>query len=263
MQKNYTLGRGKVYFDAFAPGTRTITGERYLGNTPEFGFAISAENLDHFDSDEGLRVKDDSVLLQLDRTASFTTDNIAPKNLALWFLGSESALVQASQTGQTSTLVGVQKGLFYQIGRTTSNPAGARAITSVTVTDNATPTPNNIPAANNYTVDLALGRIFIHEDAAAITNGMTLIVTYNVSASTRSRIVTAQNATLEGAMRFIAANPKGAQFDYFMPYVRLTPTGDFALKTDEWQVIGFDVEVLKLDATTEAIYVDGRAVVTP
>jgi hypothetical protein len=45
--------------------------------------------------------------------------------------------------------------------------------------------------------------------------------------------------------------------DYLMPYVRLSPNGDFALKSDEWQQLSLNVEILKL-ADYERIYVDGR-----
>lgn len=260
--KNYTLGRGRVFFDAFAAGTKTTTGERYLGNTPAFNFASESEELEHYDSDDGIRVKDDSVILQLDRSASFTTDNVSAENLSLWLLGDQNALVQAAAPGSTSTLTGVKKSHYYQLGRTTGNPAGVREISNVSVTDDD-PTPNVI-STDNYTVDLTLGRVYIKDDAPDIVDGTTnLIVTYDVAASTRSQIITASTGLLEGAMRFISTNPKGTQRDYFMPYVQIRPDGDFALKGDDWQQISFNVEILKLDDTTEALYADGRAVVTP
>src|SRR5688572_8082154 len=99
--KKYTLGRGRLYFDAFLPNTKTKTGERYIGNTPSLSLTIESESLDHFDSDGGVRTKDDSVLLQLNRTGAFVTDNIDPENVALFLLGSATALVQAAATGQT------------------------------------------------------------------------------------------------------------------------------------------------------------------
>ena len=89
--KQYTLGRGRLYFDAFLPNTKTKTGERYFGNTPSLSLTIESESLDHYDSDAGVRVKDDSVLLQLNRTGQFVTDNIDPENvdrptMPKWFI---------------------------------------------------------------------------------------------------------------------------------------------------------------------------------
>ena len=67
-----------------------------------------------------------------------------------------------------------------------------------------------------------------------------------------------KNQQINGQLRFVAFNAKGKQNDYFMAYVRLSPTGDFALKSDEWQALGFSVEILELNPTTPAVLIDGR-----
>ena len=43
--KNYTLGRGKVYFSRFKAGTQIPAGFFYIGNTPEFNLTIESEVL--------------------------------------------------------------------------------------------------------------------------------------------------------------------------------------------------------------------------
>ena len=78
--KNYTLGRGKLYFGQFRPGTQTPRGERYLGNSPELSFNATQEELAHYYSDGGIRTKDASVILQQDYAGSFILDDI---NMAL------------------------------------------------------------------------------------------------------------------------------------------------------------------------------------
>jgi hypothetical protein len=40
--------------------------------------------------------------------------------------------------------------------------------------------------------------------------------------------------------------------------VRLSPNGEYALKGDEWQQMSFNLDIQKLNDTTESIYVDGR-----
>ena len=72
--RNYALSRGEVYFDRFAPGTTTNTGERYVGNTPEINTTTESEELEHFDSDHGVNEKDDSIVLSTNRTGTFNTD---------------------------------------------------------------------------------------------------------------------------------------------------------------------------------------------
>src|SRR5690242_11248499 len=92
LTKNYTLGRGKLYFAKFLTGTQNTNGERYIGNTPALGLKFDATMLDHYDSDQGIKEKDDSITLQVNREGSFTTDNVSPENLALLFFGSTDVL---------------------------------------------------------------------------------------------------------------------------------------------------------------------------
>ena len=251
-----TLGRGKLYFDKFAPGTKTRTGERYIGNTPEFNLNSESETLDHFNSDEGVRVKDDSVLLQLDRGGSFITDVISVENMALFLLGNNSVLAQASATAQQYNIADVEPGMYYQIGQDASNPTGFRSLSNVTVQNDAS-TPVVYTINTDYTIDLVRGRLYI-VPGGAIASGTNLEVMHDRAAVSRSRVVTAASATVEGALRFVAANPKGDNIDFYMPYVQLAPNGDFALKGDEWQQLPFNVEILKLNDSTESIYADGQ-----
>lgn len=260
MANNYTLGRGKLYFDPFATGATVSAstvglGERYLGNSPEFTLSLESTKLDHFNADEGVRVKDRSVLLELNRTGSFIVDDISAENLALFVLGSTSTVSQTSATGVTSAFTAVKADQYYQLGVTTSTPAGVRDVTNVVVTNTATPATVYV-AGTDYIVDLDLARIQIVAGGACVGQGIT--VTYNRAATTYERIVTASSAEVEGALRFIAFNAEGTQRDFYFPYVRLTPSGDFALKGDEWQQLSFEVEILQKADTIQAIYIDGR-----
>lgn len=252
--KNYTLGRGRLYFDQFPVGTKTPQGERYFGNTPEMSAASESENLDHFDSDAGIRQKDFSVLLELNRTLTFTTDHISPDNLALFFLGSSGVLSQSAATGLSENFT-VKRGRYYKLGRSTSRPEGIVKAVNVVVKDDATPTPNTITPTGNYTVDLDRGRIYILPDAVDIADNDVIEVEYDVQAATINRVVTAGNAEIYGSLRFEATNPAGERFDYTWPYVAVRPNGDFQLKGEEWQTLAFQVEVLKLDDNTESVYI--------
>jgi hypothetical protein len=251
---NYTLGRGKVYFDRFVPGTTTKTGERYLGNTTEFNLTVTTESLDHFDSDQGLRVKDQTVLLEVSRAGSIVTDEISTENLALFFLAEAATITEAggAVTDETAT---VQQGMYYQLGANDTAPAGVRDVSAVTVCAAAVgASPYTL--ADDYTVDAELGRIYI-VPGGAITDDSTVYFNYTVDASTREQIVTA-DTTIEGALRYVAYNAQGTKRDYYLPYTKMSPSGDFSLKGEDWLQLTFDVEVLKLSDTVEAIYIDGR-----
>jgi hypothetical protein len=260
MANNYTLGRGKVFFDPFATGA-TVTaslkglGERYLGNTPEFSLALESSKLDHFNADEGVRTKDRSVLLELNRTGSFTCDNIDADNLSLFVLGSKSTVSQSALTAQTTLYEVVLADNAYQIGASATNPAGVRKVASVVITDTDTPATTYV-LNTDYTLDTDLARVTVIAGSSMV--GKDITITYNTTVTTYEKIVTAADAEVEGSLRFIAYNAEGTQRDFYFPYVRLTPSGDFALKGDDWQTLSFDVEVLKKADTVEAIYINGR-----
>lgn len=252
MANNYTLGRGEVHFGQFATGTQVPRGERYFGNTPELGFTAEQESLDHYSSDRGVRIKDQSVILQLDYSGSFITDNVSPENLAAFFLGENLVTTLTGSTVTDEPIPDIEKGLTYQLGTSANAPSGVRKIASVVVSKGVTP----LVAGTDYVVDLDLARVTILETSVTLSNGDDLTVDYSVSASSRKRIISRSN-TIEGSLRYVAANPAGDNIDYFMPWVKLTPNGDFQLKGDEWQQLPFTLEILK-KGTLEAIYMDGR-----
>ncbi len=259
--KNYVLGKGKIYFDRFASqtlvlATTTGEGERYLGNTPEFSTTSSAENLDHFSSEGGLKLKDESVQLSLNRSGKLTCDNVSADNQALFIQGNAGNLVQTASTGEID-LFTASKGRFYQLGVDATNPTGVRKVSNVVIKKGAG-FATVVPALLNYEVDLELGRIYIEANAAVIPNLTAIQVTYDVAASTREQIVSSTD-TIYGAMRFVADNPKGTNRDYYFPYVKLSPDGDYALKGDAWQTMGFTFEVLVKAAGIATLYIDGRA----
>lgn len=255
-KKNYVLGRGKLYFDPFAHGTKTKTGERYFGNTTEFNLNVESEALDHFNSDEGVRVKDDSVILGLTRTGALTTDNINEENAALFILGEVSEVSQAATPVTGEALGVVSPDRYYQLGSTAANPQGVRGVSSVTVTVDPNGTASAAVEGTDYTLDAELGRIYIL-DGGAFDGVKDASVDYTPDANTRKRVTTNASVSVEGALRFVSFNAKGKQKDVYIPYVTLRPTGDWALKGDGWQNMGFSVEVGELEGMA-AMYVDGR-----
>lgn len=258
-ENNYTIGRGEVFFSRRNPQTGLYAGERYLGNTSELNLNFDVENLDHYSMDRGIREKDASVPLQVNRQGSLVTDNIDPRNVALFFFGSTEALTIAAATVTGEQIVGVEKGMFYQLGATTANPSGARGLvypgtgpTAFALTSGGTPLVEGV----DYLINADLGRVELLETGTVVTNGSTLSATYSVRASTRQRVISGSNP-VEGALRYVAYNPNGRNLDYYMPLIKLSPNGDFALKADEWQQIPLNIEILRA-ANREAVYVDGR-----
>jgi hypothetical protein len=250
--QNYTLGRGKLYFSRFIAGGQVPEGFEYVGNTPELSFTIESENLDHFSSDAGVREKDASVPLSTNRTGSFTTDAVNPENISYFFFGTRSLVTIVGGAVVDEPIPDIIEGRYYQLGQTPTNPTGSRPITAVTV---EFPLSTNIAAAGNWEVDLTTGMFHVLSPAADLADGNDIFVSYTVTAGTREQILSGSEP-VEGALKFIADNPEGHDFNYDMPWVKITPNGDYNLKGDEWQTIPFNLEILKRSAA-EAIYIDG------
>ena len=265
----YTLGRGRWFFDLFKAGTNYGTGERYFGNTPEASLAVASEKLDHFFADSGVRQKDLTVLLETSRSGSFTTDVISPETLALYFMGELTTLATLGITGHREAITSWARGRQFQIGNSDATPTGMRHLNnfklfkapSSTVVDltkalTGQPGVDQVDMAGNYEVDLELGRLYI-EPTASLTGDIKLLVETDVEASTRKMVISA-NDMLYGSLRYISDNPVGDQQDYYWPKVALTPDGDYTLKGDEWQAIGFTFDVLTM-VGRKSCYVDIRA----
>ena len=256
--KQYTLPKGKFFFDRFPAGV-TVTkdtkgeGERYIGSTEMLSMSSTSTTLDHFQSEGGIKTKDASVTLETNRSGKFDTANISGENLALTFQGDATTAVQLSATAVIDTVT-VKEGRTYQLGASVANPTGVRNVSNVIVKKGAT----TVAMSGNYSVDLVLGRIYIEVGAPGIADNDELTFTYDVAASTRETVVSSSKA-IYGAARFIADSPYGANNDIYLPYVKLQSDGDFSLKGDTWQTLAFTMEVLQ-KPSHESVYVDGRPV---
>lgn len=247
---NYVVGKGRVLFNRFLDGTKTPTGERYLGNTPEFTLSQSEETLDHFDADGGLRVKDASVTLSQDTSGGITCDNISAENLALWWLGDVApTTIAANAQAITEVFAHVLQGTYLQLGATSAMPQGAGNVTGVTVSVGG----QQIAALNNWEVDLNAARLYVLPNAPGIPKGSAVSVTYTQGAYSAEQVI-AKGRSLYGSLRFIATNPVGTKRDAFMPYVKIAPDGDYSLKGEDWQTMSFSLDILKLNTVTERVY---------
>lgn len=176
---NYVVGRGKLFFNKFLPGTRTLSGgSRYLGNSPELSLSQSEDKLDHYSSDRGIKVKDASVTLQNDSTGSFNLDDISPENLALWFRGeAQSNVLGAVVAGQTAA-ADIVLGSYIQLGLTDGNPIGARNVANVTCAKAGTQAQGTVtfstaPPADGDTVTVG-GHVYTFKAAPAAANDVAL-----------------------------------------------------------------------------------------
>lgn len=250
----YKLGRGEVHFSRFKPGTQIGEGFRYLGNSPEWGITIESENLDHFNSDRGIRQKDKTIPLEVTRTGALVLDEITLPNIGLYLFSANSDNT-VSQTGATVTgyaIADVIPGRTYQLGETATDVVGDLKIstTGFVVESGAT----TFTAMDDYIVDFQRGLLTIVE-GGAIVAGTDITVDYTTQSATYELLVSGDEK-IEGAMKYIEYNPAGENFVWNFPYVSVSPNGELAFKGDEWQQLPLNVEILKKN-TVSAIYVNG------
>ena len=245
--KNFVLGSGYAYFSPAAGG-----GERYLGDSPSISLNVTTETLAMFDSDTRIAVKVADVVTQITRVASTTIRSITPENLALFIGGDDSTATQTLSASIVQTTTGAPD-RFTQLG----SGAGDREITIITVVGAILGAP---VLDTDYTVDEALGRIYI----PSTTNfGPTEVVTvtYSRTLETWTRVTSADEVGQIGAFRFISNNTYGDERDFYFPLCKITPEGDFALKSrDTPQELTFTIEILAPADGSSAIYIDGRPV---
>lgn len=266
-KNSYMIPRGRVTFNPLnAAGA--YTGEIPFGNCPGVGFSTETEKAEHFSSEAGLAEKDASIIVRITRTGTLTCDNFSGANLALFAAGDKTTHSQAAATiaDEAHTVMAAR---LYQLGATSSNPAGARDITNVTVTsaDGLT----TYAAGTDYNIDLSLGRLQIMAGgaiaaaaaAAAPTNGGVAAVAikagYKTTAKEWEQIRSGASAEVRGALRVVSDVASGENRDWYFPDVTLTPSGELPLVQEgtEFVSMEFGIEILK-PANAQAMYIDGR-----
>jgi len=244
------LGRGEVFFDRFAPGTRVGDGELYLGNTTTFQMEREIERMARHRSFRGLKVEREGTVISESHSINFATDHIDMENVGLWFGGQVDNTDQVGVSVETESFA-VNRGRFYQIGKSLVPVIGLRDIDYVRVFVGSA----LIPMANNYDVENSAGRIQILKNAPNISDGTVITVSFERRNADGLRVSTQPNEVY-GAMRFISHNPYGPKKNFFFPMVRLAPRGLVDLKGDEFQQWRFEATVMSLSPNIQQVYID-------
>lgn len=247
MQRSKTklvLGRGRLYFNAFAPGTQQGTGERYLGNTPAFSVSRSVESVSRVRSIGGLKYKSDPIVVSESLTASISTDNISSENFAHWFHASETNALLSGKAFEVNVVADHAK--LIKLFDTEDGYDQSTNIVSLEVYRGTV----EVPLLGNFdTRMLQYGLLTILENARDVFDGDSLRLKVRTGESKVSPLKPT-NKSLQGSLRFLSNNIVGSDFDYFFPIVSVMPSGSIDLKGDDFQQIVFNVEVLKLNPST-------------
>lgn len=257
IKNNYKVGRGSVYFSPFIAGTQTPAGESFLGDCNGLTATVKATQLDHYQSTGGVKILDESATIQSDSSGQLMTENISDPNLALFVFGTAETITTTAGAVAAQTIGPVIPGLRYQLGVTASDPVGARdldAAVPYVVKDGATGLITYV-LDTDYTQDFLFGGITVIA-GGAITSGSSIKVGYSTKATTRARVVSG-TTPIEGQLRFASANTVGLDKDMLIPWLKLTPNGNYELIGDKFQQLTFDLKILQKPGLS-SIYYDGR-----
>lgn len=252
MQRSNTklvLGRGRLYFNAFALGTQTGTGERYIGNTPAFSISRSVESVTRVRSINGLRYKSDPIVVSENLSASVSTDNISSENFAHWFHATEKTLILPGKTFERN-LVADHSNLI----KLFDAEDGYNQSTNIVGLEVFRGTVEVALLGNFDTQMLQYGLLSILPSARDVFDGDSLRLKVRIGES-KVAPLEPSNKSLQGSLRFLSNNIVGPDFDYLFPVVSITPSGSIDLKGDDFQQIVFSVEVLKLNSSTPHYFI--------
>ncbi|HRQ47773.1 MAG TPA: hypothetical protein PK725_12540 [Rhodocyclaceae bacterium] len=259
--KNIVLGAGYVYFDEHA-ADGSLTGERYLAETPGFSLTVASESLEDYSSDGPIAEKHMDVAIRVTRDAALTLKDMSTENFAI-FLIAQAAILSTTAGAVEDTPInagnGVQQGRWYQLGVNDDYPTGVRQITGLVVHDDAV-TPNVFTLDDDYEVDLELARIYI-VPGGGIANDTVLQGDFNRTVASWDQVSSNDLGAKTGALRYVAHNTRGQNRDLYLPDVVMKPDGEFAFKSrDTVQQMGFAVSVNTPGDGRSAVYLNGRPV---
>ena len=238
------VGAGRIYFKP-----KGHDGERYLGDTPGFTLSISSNKVDVYSSDTPVSEKIESVVQNIERTATITCQNFSLDNLAMFLLGDVTSMTQTA-TAVTDEEATVKKGEWYQLG----GGVGVRDVSAVSLEGAKVKADTYVAlvADTDYTLDAKNGRVFMLTDVVKFGNPIKF--TYTPAAATYAQVQTSDSRIVEGSLRFRADNSAGRNTDLHAPNVVVQPEGQIEMKSRDNPVnITFNVEFIK-EASEEAIY---------
>ncbi len=253
--QNFTLGAGYVYWDA-EDSAGALTGERYIGDTPNFAVNITTEILEVDDADGPVAETVIKRVTKITRGGALDCRDVDDDNLSTFVMGELETVTQPATPIVDESVGPVQQGLYYQLGAGTANPTGVRNVGSVVVTSDPAGTTHTV--TTDYITDAANANIYI-VPGGGISDDDPLLVDYTPVSNSRTRVKTNDDGAHTGALRFRADNTEGIDKEVYIPKCELAANGDLAFKSrDDVIVMTFELNIMTRTGY-EQVYIDGVA----
>ncbi len=245
------IGRGELYLNRFVGTSFVGDGEVYFGNTPGFSISRESDEIDRVKSVYGRKESAGKVVVQEVFSGSVTTDNMSVENLQLFFGADASGDGQYASSTDLEESFSIRRGRFYQLGQSRFSYGVRHLLGDVDFFIGT----NEIDAETNFLLIRDEGRFQVLPNAADVFDGDQVRVVFGYDSSRSKTITPVRQDELRGSLRYIAKLGVGPTRSIFFPYVVLKPVGQFDMKGDQWQQIGFQVEVRRLTPATEFFYI--------
>lgn len=223
---NVMLGRGKLYFDKFVPGTTTRQGEQALGNCTSLEVEVKPEVKEKYESMDKASSLYSRGVTRETVSIKIVGDEFTPDNLANVLLGNIETISAPGATVAAETITpsgGPIVGRYYA--------TAFRNLTALTSLEQGT-TP--LVLGTDYTVDLLRGRIYLLPSSTAILPTTPIVASYTYAEYSYTAIAIATQGTIDGYLRYESDNIKGGNYDGEWWHVSFIPSGGLAFIADDY-----------------------------
>lgn len=256
---NYTVGKGQAYFDR-KDEKNNYEGERNIGNVVSLNASVEIEKLDHYSTKRKYRLKDKSVVVEVNPKISLTLDEINAENFALLFLAEIKEVDQAASTSEETMTIAqdkVKPGYVIDLGKRFIDPDGFAVSAGDPSSGGVTYT-----SGVDYLLDAKSGKLQIYGNGS-IDGSEDLEITYKLKKQKYKELSNFQRSNIEGRFTYVSDNAAGNNFIIEFWSVSFTPSGDTVLITDsaEWMQIQLEGEI-QADEVGHPDSPFGRTIVT-
>jgi len=130
--ENIVLGRGICYFAPF-DAAGVPMGERDLGQVESLSLTIEQQVESYYSKRTAVATKIVEYVTQTDFAGEFVVADMSAENIAMFLAGSRSTVTQSATPITNERIYNAQSGREYQLGASSTHPAGVRNVSSVAV----------------------------------------------------------------------------------------------------------------------------------
>ena len=209
-----------------------------LGNVVDSSLEQTVEEQDHFSSKTGVRIKDRSLVKQIEDDILFTLDELSTENLRGFFRGGAvSDIASSASVGVVDEVIEMRR----EDVRILGNGYGATSIVVKDITGITTYVKDT-----DYTeVAIIGGYVGIAAiSGGAITDGDFVRVSYDYDLRAHRQFSPATKLEVKGQALFFGVSATGREFIRSFLLAQLEPEGAFELNDDDWSTFQLRLKIL-------------------